>query len=821
MLFREHRTKPRGVSDLLPWAGVIADGVLVNKQGTFSAGWSYRAPDLESSVPEELTAIAQGINRALAPLHNEWFLHIDAVRVPSMQYPEPGAFPDPVTALIDDCRREQYRAESGHFETRYVLIASWFPRTERTQKATKLFVTTATESTIPWDRELARFESGLARIETTLSPFFQMVRLDTGALLRHLHLALTGKDQPIDVPDIPFYVDEVIAGAEMYGGFEPQIGRHHCRVVSIDGYPRKSHPAICDFLHHLPATYRWNTRWMPLDRLTAEKELSAHRRNWFKSRHGIIRQFRQTEARTTAEHLEMEAWANQDKVAMYRDANMALAEASSGLVSFGFLSNTLVLMHEDERVVEDSARLAEKAIAEHGFTARVETVNALDAIMGSLPGNYTANVRRPLMHSLNLAHLIPMTSVFAGLEFNPNPMYPEASSPLFFANTTGSTPYRAHLHVSDVGHTLIVGPTGTGKSTLLAFMAASFLRYPDARVILFDRGYSSYPLTHAVGGAHYNLTPGDDSEGPSFAPLSRVDEDAERAWAAEWLVGLAELNNIAIEPRHQEAIHNALLHLAQAPPRDRTLTSLLPLLQSRRLREAVQPYTLSGDYGSLLDAADDSVSTSFLHTFELSGLLEAGPRLATPVLAYLFHRVQRLLTGEPALILVDEAWAFLMHGVFARQIRAWVKEMRKRNAAVVLATQSLVDVDHLQDAQAIYESCPTRIFLPNEEALTPRGKEFYRQLGLNDRQIRLIGHGTKKRDYYWVSPLGRRVIDLELSDVTLSFVGASDEESRRRIRQLISTHGERWPVYWLRERGHDAWATRLEESMVTEKEMTS
>ena len=186
--------------------------------------------------------------------------------------------------------------------------------------------------------------------------------------------------------------------------------------------------------------------------------------------------------------------------------------------------------------------------------------------------------------------------------------------------------------------------------------------------------------------------------------------------------------------------------------------------------------------------------------------------MSSPVLLYLFHRIEERLGGRPTLIVIDEAWTFLMHGLFAERIQVWLKELRKKNAAVVFATQSLADIHRSEKRYVIYESCPTKIFLPNPEAAAEHGSALYREIGLNDREIQIVASAVPKQDYYYTSPLGRRLIDLTLGPVALAFLGAADKESLRRVRKLDAEHGQDWPRLWLLERGLDDWAKHLPQS---------
>jgi len=155
--------------------------------------------------------------------------------------------------------------------------------------------------------------------------------------------------------------------------------------------------------------------------------------------------------------------------------------------------------------LHESAHLIMKTIQNIGFSCRLEDVNAIEAWRGTLPGDGYSNVRRVPLHTLNLADMLPITSVWPGLHENPSALMPKNSPPLLYAATTGATPFRFHLHVSDLGHTIVVGPSSAGKSTLLGLIAAQWFRYPNAQVFFFDKGYSSWMLTQAVGGEFYDL----------------------------------------------------------------------------------------------------------------------------------------------------------------------------------------------------------------------------------------------------------------------------------------------------------------------------
>jgi type IV secretion system protein TrbE len=232
----------------------------------------------------------------------------------------------------------------------------------------------------------------------------------------------------------------------------------------------------------------------------------------------------------------------------------------------------------------------------------------------------------------------------------------------------------------------------------------------------------------------------------------------------------------------------------------KTLSDFQTTLQSKALREAIEPYTVEGPFGALLDSEADTLAFDTFQTFEIEELMAMGDRIVVPVLLYLFHRMERRLEGQPSLFLIDEAWVALGHPTFRDKIRAWLKVLRKANCAVVLATQSLSDALNSGILDVIKESCPTKIFLPNHAAREEGVIEFYTQFGLNERQIEIIASATPKQHYYLVQPEGRRLFDLALGPIALSFVGATGKEDLRRVRDLEARYGSAWPNHWLNER---------------------
>jgi type IV secretion system protein VirB4 len=824
-VLREFRTNLKGYADLLVYAAVIEDGIILNKDGSLLAGWEYRGYDMDSSSNLELDALAEHANAAFKRRDTGWMMHVDAVRRPARGYPSGAAFPDRTTAIIDEERRLQHQAESSHFETTYVLIFTYLPPPDATDKVTQFLVEgdKTSEDTNSGARALRTFKAAIAEFEDNLSYNLRVRRLKSREteidgekvtiddLLSHINMCVTGETHSIRLPETPMFLDGLLGGVDFYGGLKPRIGHRHIRCVAITGFPNESYPGILERLNRLPMCYRWSNRFLFLDPMDARKRMESFRKKWAMGRKSMKTYLSEQAGTSTGG-----GPINSDADQMAFDVTAALDDLSADTVRFGYYTSVIVLTDEDPAVVDQQAREVLKLLFNIGFNARVEDVNAVEAFVGTHPGNGYSNIRKPLVHTRTVADILPLTSVWAGEPTNPCPFYPPDSPPLAYTATSGATPFCLSLHVGDVGHTLILGPTGAGKSTLLGLITAQQFRYPNAQVFVFDKGYSALPLVMAAGGQHYDLM--GEYGSPNFCPLEHVDDQTERAWAAEWLETIITLQGIYVTPQHRKAIQHALGLLAESE--SRTMTDLLNgPLQEPSLRQALDRYTLDGPLGTLVDSRTDSLRDDPFQVFELEHLMESGTNAQkniVPVLLYLFHRIEQRLDGRPTLIVLDEAWALIDDALFAERIRDWLKTLRKKNAAVIFATQSVSDVLDKPITAAVLESCLTKIFLPNPQARGEISSQAYRKIGLTARQIEILSYATPKRQYYYTSPLGQRLFDLGLGPVALSFVGASGKEDLVKVRELAASYGPDWPAEWLWRRGLQVpaavWVGNKEES---------
>jgi type IV secretion system protein VirB4 len=513
------------------------------------------------------------------------------------------------------------------------------------------------------------------------------------------------------------YIDSLIGGQEMWTGVVPKIGRMFIQVVAIEGFPLEGTPGILTALGEQPCEYRWSSRFIFMDTVEAAAHMEKFRKKWKQKIRGFFDQVFNTNTGSI----------DQDVMSMMADAESAIAEINSGLVTQGYYTSVVVVMDEDRDKLEPAARSLEKAINRIGFTARIETINTQDAFLGSLPGHGVENVRRPLINSMNLADLLPTSTIWTGSKFAPCPMYPPLAPPLMECVTHGATPFRFNLHIRDLGHSLMFGPTRAGKSTHLGLIALQLLRYEGMSIYCFDKGMSMYPTTKAIGGRHFSVA-ADDSQ-LAFCPLQFLETKGDRAWAMEWIDTILALNGVITTPSQRNEIGNAIMSMHDSGAR--TTSEFWLTIQDEAIREGIKQYTVDGMMGHLLDAESDGLALSSFTTFEIEELMNLGEKYALPVLLYLFHRIERSLRGQPAAIIIDEAWIVLGHPAFRDKIREWLKAFAKKNCLILLATQSLTDAANSGILDVIVESTATKIFLPNVYARDVDTAALYYRMGLN------------------------------------------------------------------------------------------
>jgi type IV secretion/conjugal transfer VirB4 family ATPase len=775
----DHQRVPNRLADVLPWFGIVGDNpcIVRLKDGGLLSMLRFAPPDLDASTASELVAHAAQLNNVLSRFGSGWGLHIEHAKRRVRDYP-PATWPSAASAAAD-AERRAYFLHTPHYTMEHTLTLVWRPMAVLESRFARL-LTTGTRNGSTVDQDVEAFQDQVRQFTHLLTPCMAWVQpLGPEGTLTALHATVSTDPHRIAVPDVPAYLDcglcdrDFVPGMEpaLLMGLKPQHGKatqrwqeryvaHHLRTLTLTGFPNATYPGILEALSSLPMELRYVIRWLPLDQADAYGLMKQRLNIWQQTKLTI-------KQRVLQKFIQSDQPLEPDREALLQHGDVAEAMDASagGAVRFGYCTATVTTWDEDAAQAMANVQGVDDAITSKGFACHIEHLNATEAWLGSLPGELYKNVRRPMLHSLNVAQAM-LGGVYTGPERDEH----LDAAPLLLADTSGTLTYRLVLHEHGVGHALIIGPTGAGKTTLVGVLASQWQRYHTlgARVRLVDKKGGLAPITAAMGGEQYTL--GGEDGGVTFQPLRDIDTLAEREWAQGWVEGLCEGQRVRCTPAQRQELWDALCGMAALPVALRTLSGLARLVQDAEMRVALGPYTMAGAYGRVLDTVAEPLALQAWSCFETDRLWET-PGLVAPVLGVLFHQLGRgFAEQKPTLLVLDEAWRYLAHMTFREKIEEWARELRKQQVSLVFSTQDVGELVNSPIASVILSSCPVRIYLPNKRALEPKIMEGYEQMGLQARQIELIATAQSHRDYFVMTGEGARMVNLALGDVQLSLL---------------------------------------------------
>ena len=801
----EHRLNKKHLADQLIWFGLVAKSIILNKNGSLQRTVQLMGFDLETSSVELLEANCNKLNHIFKQLGSNWALYFDIVRSKSISYPKP-TFVDKLALLIDLERKDRFELENNFIESNYYLTFVWLPPRDREVSLAKRFIKQSNDQ-IKLDREkdlesFKKVTDGL--IDSLRFSFLYVESLSDEETLSYLHSLISNTDHVVKTSTRAVYLDYMLSDTSLLGGLEPKLGDRYFKILTIRFFPNSSFPCLLDGLNHLNVEFRWTTRWISLDKDDAMAQIDKKAKNWMSKRISLMKIIGQMfHFTSSAESNNVDAAVNQF------DAQDAKLELTDNQVGFGYYTATIIVYDHDLELCQIKLNKIKNFINDKGFVCKEETINAVDAWFGALPGHTHANVRYPLISTNNLSHFISISSAWPGYKSNQHFAKKfQCDAPLMITQTEGNTPFRLNIHQGDVGHTLILGPTGQGKSTLLVVMALQFLRYPNAQVFFFDKGYSSKVATLGLNGKYYQF---ENNGGLSLQPLSNIDRSADRQWAENWLQSVIEQQGVKLTIEHKKELRGALESLATRAVQYRTLFNLSLSLQERdqKMAMALSKFTESGPYGYLLDGTQGSLANAAWITFELAKLMESNKDAIEPVLTCLFHKLEQRFTGRPTLLILDEAWTYLKNKLFLEKIQTWLRELRKNEVSVIFASQSLADAIDTPLMPLLLESCQTKILLPNKEALNPAISLMYKKIGLNEAQINMISQAIGKKQYFYYASCGVRLFDLTMGELALAICCNAGIEISNQCDEIIAKFGEdKFLEHWLKLKKLE-WAANI------------
>lgn len=794
------------LKNLLPYSFIISPGVCLLKNAAVMATYQVEYPDLESSAAGDIAGMAELFNSSVMALAAQegWAVWFDCKRFKTKEYPA-GHFTNLAGWLIDERRNENYRSYGEHFTTEYYVTFVYQLPGEADTKSTALFYKNANsqknkkkknESTflnhenLPVvKKEIEQFEDEIEKVMGTLGTRLWYQRLDDSQLFSYIKSSCSLHNDNLIYPENTFFfLDNYLTDMDVHTSMPLKIGEYYVPVLSVMDFPNKTYPAIFDGLNRTMVEFRWTTRFIPLSKEASMKQAEKYQNRFYSSRKSGMTLFTEM-----AMNVEIDK-ENRAAVEMESQASDLQADIALGNLYLGYYTSNLMVWDKNFEKAKDKARRLSQIIRASGFGVKEETLNNFNAWLGMLPGNIYSNVRRPLITTKNLSHIIPLSSAWQGhlwnRQFND---WCNEGVPHCVCSTNYGTPFFLNLNVNDVGHSFVFGPTGSGKSTLLALLMAQATKYPDANIICIDKQLSSRAFMVASGGVY--VEPGKDKV--AFQPLSELknpnlcsesEYNESILWCQQFIEGLLSQQGVETNPIMSSAINETLKLLSNKDSSAHDLTSFQgyvnyidPATGINTIQSALEPYCKGGEFGSIFDADVTTLNLSKIMAIEMGSLMRLSEKAVAPALMYIFRYLEKIWNvghGEKqpvTFLFLDEAWLYLQSPIFASFVREWLKTLRKKRVFCIFATQEVADVAKSSLRETILTQCITKIYLADPNAATPAVADSYRYFGLTDSEISALSHARMKWDYFFKNTQGCRMFQLDLDDFQLALI-ASDHE---------------------------------------------
>jgi type IV secretion system protein VirB4 len=505
-----------------------------------------------------------------------------------------------------------------------------------------------------------------------------------------------------------------------------RVGGQFVKVMTLKEAPSETGPLFLKDLLRVNANFFAVSEWTPLTPSEGRSEVNKKRKHFNMAKSGFISQVHDP-TRTSPRDVLID----ESKQADVEDLGNCLRHLGEGQV-LGRFSLTIVTYAEDLASVNRVASTIAASFAALDGALQVETYNQLNALFAAVPGNYRRNFRNMFLLNTNYADLSFLFTIHPGETVNAQ----LGCEYLAVLETDNATPYFLNLHNGDVAHTLILGMTGSGKSFLCNFLLSNAQKYRP-QTYIFDIGGSFHSLTQIFGGGYAEV--GKDSGSVRINPFSLPNTKEDHQFLFAFLKVLIEgpEQRFPLDFKEERRLFEAIERMYVLSPEQRTLSTFCQIVGD--LKERLQRWTGQEQFGFLFDNAADELEFAHFQTFNFDSLRDA-PDLLEPLLFYVLHRASKRIT-DPSnlatfkLFLLDEAWLFIRNESIRDYVVQAQKTWRKHNAAMIMATQSIKDLEDSGMLSIVAESCPTKIFLANPDMK----RDVYRDaFHLNDTELDLI-----------------------------------------------------------------------------------
>jgi type IV secretion system protein VirB4 len=555
-----------------------------------------------------------------------------------------------------------------------------------------------------------------------------------------------------------------------------RVDDDYVRVLTLKELPSETRPLLLQGLFDVSGNFHVVTEWHPVDNPKARKEIASRRRHHHNSKTSFVSNFQDRQSTGPRDEL-----VDDSKEAAVAELGSALTALGMEGKNFGEFTLSVVIYDEDRAKVEHAVAEFQKLFTQHDGLLYEERYNLLNAFFATIPGNRQFNLRKQWALNSNYADLSFLFTVDTGAQWNPH----LERGYLAALESIHGTPYYFNLHAGDVGHALMLGATGSGKSFSMSFTIQSVQKY-DPLTFIFDLGGSYESLTRAFGGTYLNV--GLKSPGFTINPFSLEPTPENLNFLYLFLRVLIEAGGrYELTPDDEKALFAAIERAYKLPSEIRTLTNFASILGP--LGERLHRWTQAGQFGYLFDNPQDTLTFSRFQTFNFDGWSDY-PDILEPLLFYVLQRASSEIekpanTATFKVFVIDEAWIFLKN----KTIRDWIiraeKTWRKKNAAMILATQSVVELAASDMLHIVNESCPTKIFLANPNIDRKLYAEVFQ---LNDTQLELLESLVPKRELLVIQPRGTKKLVLEVDPLTY-WIATNNARDNLRKQEYFARYG--------------------------------
>ncbi len=827
------------LAEVIRWLSPVSSHVILGKDGSLMACMDFDGLDLDSSSGSEINQIRSQLVYALEQLQEKapvltWHVRRRRTEV----YPE-CEFPDEVSRTMDDLQRESF-LKNVQYINRHSLCLNLSPNAQASRILARMG--RAQERSGMWEaaksllsgvggaikgevefpyQDATEISVALEQFERDLDVFIasvsslnvRILRDDVlGGFLQLCASPTSAIEELADLPNDQNFMDTTMPVGDVDNSNSDMLGfTHNGKQVWTSCYSldlRKRENLSVDMLDTLmaaPFEFTLTHVYKMLPRARGERAVGEahayHSARRFNLKSILVAAFNKGDLSA--------APVNESRDVSAAEALALKDQVGSGRTGVGLYYGTVMVQADTPEQCLEARKEAEALLQAAKLLPRLETLHKFSSYCATIPGSHDEVARWVKIESVNFADMCPIRTVASGsLTNNYLTEQLEQKCHALIALPTGHrTPFYYSGYVGDVGHELVIGPTGTGKTALSTLLWSQFRKYPGARVIVFDKNYSSRPAVMLQGGTYIDLNPERQADKQfRMSPLAALLANGSLehlSFLAQWIELLARIggHNPTSEDRMQ--LERALRSTAEGgvdrPESLRLATVLVKLDMSSPLAVALRMWTGDAAYATYFDNESDDLNLDSLVGVEMGNIL-TNEELAAPFMSYAFYRINAMLRSlgagtkpVPTLIYVPEAWYFLQNKTFATELDEWLVTLRKLGARVCFDTQNPDKLVKSSVFPAFRDNVPNLILTPNPKARTTSLQAMYRdELALYDYEIEYVISGIPKKDYVLRQGNLSRRISMQMSPGLVPYI-RSDMKAQKVLERYIA---QGLPVGW-------------------------